>query len=165
VGKVVGVHGLKGNLKVHAYAESLSVFESGSGVEVSFADGSHRTLALSWIRPHGRGLLMNLESISDRDQAEGLVGAQLFIDKSCLPALEEDIYYWFQLVGLKVLDRSGALLGKLARVIPTPGNDIYLVKGGSEKEPQEILIPAVGNVVLEIDLKNGTMTVDPPKGL
>jgi len=165
VGKVVGAHGIRGNVKVHSFSESLATYETGAGIEIGLPDGSLRSMAVIWVRPHGKGFLMNLESVTDRDQAEKLVGAELFADKAALPALEEDTYYWFDLVGLRVVDTAGTVLGSLDSIIPTAGNDIYVVKGKQSGQPREILLPAVGDVVLTIDLEGGTMVVDPPEGL
>lgn len=165
VGKVVGVHGIRGNVKVHSFAESASIYEDGTRIQVRLPDGSMRAMAVFWVQPHGKGLLMNFESVNDRDQAEMLIGAELFADKAMLPSLEEDTYYWFDLVGLQVVDTAGMVLGSLDSIIPTPGNDIYVVKGRQAGKTIEILIPAVGDVVLSIDLEGGTMTVDPPEGL
>ncbi len=161
----MGAHGIGGNVKVHSFSESLALYETGARIETGLPDGSTRSMTVVWARPHGKGLLMNLESVTDRDQAEKLVGAELFADKAMLPSLEEDTYYWFDLVGLKVVDTAGALLGSLDSIIPTVGNDIYVVKGTQGGQPRELLIPAIGDVVLSIDLEGGTMVVDPPEGL
>jgi 16S rRNA processing protein RimM len=64
-----------------------------------------------------------------------------------------------------VVDRSGCLLGVLDEVIPTPGNDVYVVKGDKSGDRRELLIPAIGQVVVSVDLKEKTMIVDPPEGL
>ena len=165
VGRVVGAHGIRGSLKVHSYAESLSVYEVGEGILVAHPDGSVRTMTVQWVQPHGRGLLMTLEAVTDRSQAESLTGSELFVDKARLPALEEDIYYWFDLVGLSVFNTTGILLGRIEEVIPTPGNDIYVVRGKQNGQPRELLIPATGDVVLKVDLEGGNMIVDPPEGL
>ena len=82
VGRVVAVHGIRGNLKVSSYAESLSVFETEGGLQVALSDGSVRAMAVRWVKPHGRHLLLNLDDITDRNQAEGLIGSELFADKS-----------------------------------------------------------------------------------
>ena len=162
---MVGAHGIRGSLKVSAYAESLSGYATGEGIRVARPDGSVGTMTVQWVRPHGRGLLMHLEAVSDRDLAESLIGSELFVDKSCLPTLEKDTYYWFDLVGLSVYDTRGTWLGRLDRVIPTPGNDVYVVKGTHNGQPREMLVPAIGDVVLEVDLEGQTMIVDPPEGL
>lgn len=165
VGRVVGVHGLRGSLKVSSHAESLALYEAGAGILVALPDGSVRTMIVERVQPHGRGLLMNLETVTDRGQAEILVRSELFAEKSRLPALEEDTYYWFDLLGLRVYDTTGALLGRLEGVIPTGSNDVYVVKDKRDGSAMEILIPAIGDVVLDIDLASRTMIVDPPEGL
>jgi 16S rRNA processing protein RimM len=165
VGRVVGAHGIRGNLKVHSYAESLSVYETGEGVRVALPDGSVQRMIVKWVQPHGRVLLMAVAGVTDRSQAESLIGSELFVDKACLPALEEDTYYWFDLLGLRVYNTAGVLLGRLDEVIPTPGNDIYVVKGKQDGQPRETLIPATGDVVLKVDVESKTMIVDPPEGL
>jgi 16S rRNA processing protein RimM len=165
VGRVVGAHGIRGNLKVHSYAESPSVYESGAGIRFALANGSVQRMFVEWIQPHGRVLLMAVEAVTDRSQAERLIGSELYADKACLPALEEDTYYWFDLLGLLVYNTIGTLLGRIEAVIPTPGNDIYVVKGKENGRTRETLIPATGDVVLKVDLESKTMIVDPPEGI
>jgi 16S rRNA processing protein RimM len=165
VGRVVGVHGIRGGLKVYSYAESLSVYEAEEGLRVALPDGSIRAMTVQRVQPHGRVLLMTLGGVVDRTQAERLIGSTLSVGKACLPVLEEDTYYWSDLMGLRVYDTTGAHLGQLDEVIPTPGNDIYVVRGRQDGHTKEILIPAIGDVVLKIDLDGKTMIVDPPEGL
>ncbi len=165
VGRVIGAHGIRGNLKVHAYAESLSVYETGEGIRAALPDGSVQRMVVKWVKPHGRIVLMAVEAATDRSQAESLIGSELFVDKAGLPALEEDTYYWFELLGLRVHNTAGVLLGRLDEIIPTPGNDIYVVKGKQNGKIRETLIPATGDVVLKVDLAGKTMIVDPPEGL
>ena len=165
MGRIVGAHGVQGNLKIHSFAASTAVYETEKGILVDCPDGALRTMVVNWVRPHGRGLLMNFEAVSNRTQAESLVGAGLFQEKAALPALEENTYYWFDLVGLKVYNTAGDFLGTLDSVIPTPGNDIYVLAKDRSQGAGEMLIPAVGEVVVDVDLKSGTMTLDPPEGL
>ena len=68
-------------------------------------------------------------------------------------------------MGLRVYDTTGVHLGRLDEVSPTPGNDIYVVRGKQDGQTREMLIPAIGDVVLKIDLEGKTMIVDPPEGL
>ena len=165
IGQVVAAHGIRGSLKIRSFAESLAVYEAQAGLRVRSPGGAMCTMTVQWVRPHGRMVLMKLATVTDRDQAERLVGSTLFVDKSSLPALEEDTYYWFDLVGLRVYDATGAWLGRLDRVIPTPGDDIYVVKGEQSGQSTEMLLPAVSDVILKIDLAGKTMIVDPPVGL
>lgn len=165
VGRVAGAHGIRGSLKVHSYAESMALYGIGQEILLARPDGSIAALTVDGVQPHGRGLLMTLESVNDRSQAESLVGSWLYVDKSRLPALEEDTYYWSDLVGLRVYDTAGSLLGRLDGVIPTPGNDVYVVKANEAGRTRELLVPAIGDVVLRIDIENEIMIVDLPDGL
>jgi 16S rRNA processing protein RimM len=165
VGRVTGAHGIRGGLKIHSFAESMELYQIGEPIMVTLPDGSTRTMIVEWVKPHGRSLRMGLESVRDRSRAESLVGSSLFIDKARLPALADDTYYWHELIGLRVYDTAGLLLGCLEEVIPTPANDVYVVKGELDGRPRELLIPAIGSAVRKIDLARGAMIVDPPEGL
>lgn len=165
VGRVTGAHGIRGDVKIHTYAESLASYRAGGDIVLGLPDGSIRNLTIQWAKPHGRGLRMHLESVNDRDRAEALAGARLFIDKSRLPDLEPDTYYWFDLMGLSVYDTGGRLLGILEAVIPTAANDVYVVKDNTPGRSRELLLPAIGTVVIDIDPAGGRMVVDPPEGL
>jgi 16S rRNA processing protein RimM len=165
VGRVIGAHGIRGGLKIHSYAESMDLYRIGEAIRVSRPDGSVERMVVEWVHPHGRGLRMGLESVNDRTRAEDLVGSSLFIDKSRLPSLDEDTYYWSELMGLRVYDTGGKLLGRLEEVIPTGANDVYVIRGDLDGESRELLLPAIGQVVRDIDLVKGKMIVDPPEGL
>lgn len=165
MGRVTGSHGLRGMLKVRSFAESTDLYREGERILVALPDGSEKPFTLRSVSPHGRGLLMRLGAVDDRRQADRLSGATLFVDKSRLPALAQDTYYWFELKGLRVRTTTGLWLGVLEEVIPTPANDVYVVRDRTPNQTREVLIPAVASVVLAVDLDGRTMVVDPPDGL
>ena len=157
----MGVHGVKGTLKIHSYAESLEIFQPGAMISVSTSDGREKDYEIDWIKPHSRGALLALNSISDRDQAQPLIGADLQIEKAALPELETGVYYWSDLIGVDVFTTDDRYLGRLESIIETGANDVYVVKD----DAREILIPALKSVVQEIDIKAKSMRVDLPDGL
>ncbi len=166
IGKVVGVHGLKGALKVTSHAESADTFAAGRtlvlmGPAESGYNGEGRSCTIEWMQPHQRGIRVGLEGVADRTAAESLVGAQFFIRRSELPPPEEGAYYWADLIGLTVVDAGDNRLGRLTAILPTGSNDVYVVQGDGE----EILVPALASVVIDIDLLAQTMRVDLPEGL
>lgn len=165
IGKIVGVHGIKGNLKVYSYAETLSVFESGSSILVINQKGLQKTYTVKWVKPHHRVLLLSLAGIDSRNLAESLVGSELLIEKAKLPELEEGSYYWFDLIGLEVFTIDNEYVGRVESIMPTGSNDVYVVKNPDKDQDNEILIPALTSVVLEIDIDLKTMRVDLPAGL
>ncbi|MGC2432246.1 MAG: ribosome maturation factor RimM, partial [Desulfobaccales bacterium] len=107
-------------------------------------------------------VLLVLAGVETRTQAEQLSGRQVLGDRRRFPPLPPGEYYWFQLLGLPVYDAGdGALLGRLKEILPTPGHDVYVVVQGQ----RELLLPAVADVVVEINLKEGFLKVAPPPGL
>ncbi len=165
IGKIIGVHGVKGNIKVYSYAESLSVFEPGSHILAVNEKGLETTYKVNWVKPHNRVVLLSLVGIADRHLAAPLKGSRLYIEKALLPELEDGAYYWFDLIGLSVFTTGNEYIGSIASILPTGSNDVYVVKNPNKDNDHEILIPALASVVLEIDITNKTMRIDLPEGL
>jgi 16S rRNA processing protein RimM len=162
IGKIVGVHGVKGYVKIHCQPESFSVFAPGCSVIVRDPKGRCRVTQIVDAKPQGRMLLLLLKGVLDRNTAEILPGSDLLVDKSSLPELEPDTYYWAEIVGLSVVSVDGHPVGTVASIIETGSNDVYAVQ---TPDAGEILIPAIASVVLEIDLNRKIMRVNLPEGL
>ena len=165
MGRVTGAHGIRGGVKVHIYSDSADLYREGEPLRLRMPDGSIRTVTVDWAAPHGHGLRMGFAAVTDRTAAESLVGAEIYYEKQRLPALEDDTFYWFELVGLSVVDTTGRSLGRLDSIIPTAANDVYVIHGEANGAPTETLIPAIGDVVVSVDLERGTMVVAVPDGL
>ncbi|MDI6852396.1 MAG: ribosome maturation factor RimM [Deltaproteobacteria bacterium] len=156
MGKIVGAHGLKGALKIGA-AAAPEVF-----LAVAEVDINGDRYAVIAAEPRKNQLLLRLEGIATRDQVEQLVGREIRGESSRFPPLPEGEYYWFQLEGLPVRHaESGELLGKLTEIISTPAHDVYVVHKGE----RELLLPAVEEVIIEINLDEGVIKALPPEGL
>jgi 16S rRNA processing protein RimM len=162
IGRIAGVHGIKGYVKVHCEADSIPVLANGNTVIVRDPGGASRELKIVDARPQGRLLLLRLTGVSDRTAAETLRGSDLLVEKSSLPELEPDTYYWADIAGLSVVSADGRPLGIVDSLIETGSNDVYVVK---TPDAGEILVPAIASVVLEIDLNRGIMRVELPDGL
>lgn len=162
IGKIVGVHGIKGYVKVHCEAESFSAFSPGHTVIVRDSKGASRVMEIVDARPQGRKQLLLLKGISDRNLAETLPGSDLLVEKSSLPDLEPDTYYWSDIAGMSVISVDGRHIGTVTSLIETGSNDVYVIQ---TPDTGEILIPAIASVVLEIDLSRKIMRVDIPEGL
>ena len=165
VGKIVGTHGVKGNVKVYSYAESLSVFEADSSILVINAKGFEKRYKINWIKPHGRVILLSLKGIGDRNLAETLIGSELFIERTSLPELEDGAYYWSDIIGLSVFTTDEQYIGLVESIISTGSNDVFIVRDSKKNHDNETLIPALESVVLEINLEQKTMRVNLPEGL
>ncbi|MDF1593198.1 MAG: ribosome maturation factor RimM [Desulfobacterales bacterium] len=165
IGKIVGVHGMAGNVKIYSYVASLSVFSPGTLLLARHDKGGGKTYSVKWAKPHAKTALLSLEGIENRTQAEALVGSALYIEKKSLPELEDDDYYWFDLIGLSVFTLAGEYIGRVASIMPTGSNDVYIVTDVADGRRKETLIPALASVVVSIDLEQKTMQVDLPDGL
>ena len=168
IGKCVGVHGIKGVLKIRSYTESLSLFEAGKVLfcsdvrdDVPVLSDNMIPYRIEWSKSHRQGLLLCLKDVSDCNQAERLKGYEFFIQRDSLPDLEEGTYYWTDLIGLSVFTQDETCIGRIEAVVPTGSNDVYVVKD----KDREILIPALESVVLSVDLEAKTMRVNLPEGL
>lgn len=159
IGKVVKAHGLKGHLKVLPYGETFSTLSAEEKITANLPDGTSLTLTVAEISPHQKTFLLISREIGTVEEAHRLVGAELCVPESRLPPTAPDEFYWYQLIGLEVVDTEGQKLGTLEEIIETGSNDVYVVRRGRE----EILVPAIEEVVRDVDLQRRLMTVDLPE--
>ncbi|MEA1888801.1 MAG: ribosome maturation factor RimM [Pseudomonadota bacterium] len=157
LGKIVGVFGVKGWVKVFSETRPREqIFKyspwtlelNGSVVEIKVLDG----------RVQGKGLVASLDGVKDCDAAGKLVGAEISIPQQVLPAAGIDEYYWSQLAGLNVENAQGVNLGRVTGLFETGANDVMVVKGG--KVDKEHLIPFTEFAVIDVDLDNEKIVVD-----
>lgn len=159
IGKVTGLHGLGGNLKVWSFAESVDTFGPGRQVWLKSEDeekGCSYTILTSSARK--KGVLIHLENVDNPDLAEALVGKEILIHKDQLTGLEEDTWYWQDLYGLTVIDKTRGNLGTIERIFPTGANDILVV--GKD----ELLIPMNEHFVESVDMDAGIVVTTLPEG-
>jgi 16S rRNA processing protein RimM len=113
-------------------------------------------------RSTGREIIIKFEGIDTPESARRYRGALLQVPRDDLLPLPEGRYYHFQIVGLLAVTEDGAVLGKVADILQTGSNDVYLIKSDQGKE---LLLPALKDVVREIDLEKGLMVIRPLPGL
>ena len=159
VGRVAGAWGIRGHVKIQPFTDSAERFAPGA--EVYLDDGA-TAVEIESARPHRAGLVARLGGVSDRNAAEALAGALLTVPEDSLDALPEGVYYHFQLIGMAVSAEDGEALGEIAEILETPGNDVYVVR---KEGARDLLIPALKEVALEIDVPAARMTVRLPPGL
>lgn len=165
VGEVVGVHGIRGAVKVRSHVESPGIFIPGAQVFLEGAEGGKKRHTIDWAKPHKKGLLMALGGVTECSRAEALVGALIYMDAAVLPELDKDTYYWFELIGLSVFTRENDYLGTVTSVFATGSNDVLVVKDPAKGPRYEVLIPALATVVQSVDLDEKRIHVTLPEGL
>jgi 16S rRNA processing protein RimM len=154
VGRVLSVFGLNGELKVQSLTDNPERFAPKSRLHAG-----QQLVIITASRDAGRHTYIKLKGFPSRTSVEKFRGVLLQIPESELPPLAEGEFYRFQLIGLEVYDRAGAKLGTVAEVLETGATDVYRI---TAPDTPDLLLPATPDVVIEIDLKNKRMTVDPP---
>ena len=157
VGQVVNVVGLKGELKVYHYSDYKERFEELSKIYLE-----NTQYKISNIRYMKELVILKLEGIDGRTEAEKHKGENIYIGKEDVRVLPEDTYYISELIGLKVMEENGNPLGLVSDVIQNTAQDLYEVE---RENKGKFLIPAVDEFILKIDMKNKTMTVKLIEGL
>lgn len=104
--------------------------------------------------------VVKLSGVDDRNASETLRGRRLEVLETDLMTLPADTYFHHQIVGLTAVTTDGRKLGPVAEVLRTGSNDVYVIKGD-----REYLIPAIGDVVKEVDLQEGRLVIEPIPGL
>ena len=157
VGRINSTWGLRGHVKVTPLTSNRQRLQPGA---VVFVRGEPRRI-LDVATPRGYPCIV-FEGYEDRTAADVLRGSLIEIAEDELPVLPEGEYYVHDLVGLAVADADGAPIGELAEVLRTGANDVYLVR---REGARDLLIPAIPEVILEVDLAAGRMTVELLPGL
>lgn len=163
IGQIVGPHGIRGEVKVDVMTDYPERYRAGMKLYLGQGtdDPDARAVEIATSRPHQGRMLVKLASTPDRNAAELLRGLYLLIPEADAMPLGEHENYVHDLIGLRVETEAGEILGELVEILFTSANDVYVVHG-----PQgEVLIPAVRDVVLSVDLVGRSMRVALPDGL
>ena len=157
LGKISGVFGIQGALKVFSFTQpSENILNYPDWVLEK--DGKQTKVTVIRGKRQGKTIVARLKHFSDRDEALTLVGSEIKVHKSSLPTTEKDEYYWHDLIGLKVETLEGVALGQVDSILETGANDVLIVKSDNDKE---CLIPFLQpQVIVNINLKTGLMRVD-----
>lgn len=155
IGKVAGVYGIKGWVKVFPLTDFPERFKILKDVCCN-RNGTVQMLAVEAFRPHQQGYLLKFRGINNPEQAKLLHNALLQIDEADVYPLPAGVYYHFQLLGLQVYDHKLGYLGVLSEILETGANDVYVVESPRFRE---ILIPALKEVIQKVDLDSGRMEV------
>ncbi len=158
IGRIVNTHGIKGEVKLTPWCDDPSVFDSLD----KLYDKDNNMLEITRVRYHKQSVILTLKGVNDMNTAETYKGMIVFADRDDLGELPDGTYYICDLIGLTVVTDDGKLLGKLSDCFPTGSNDVYVVKSHGRKD---ILLPAIPQVIKEVNLDEGKMIVTLMKGL
>ena len=155
MGRITGLFGVKGWVKVYSYTEPREAILDYNGHFLNRGDGWRR-IEVAEGQKHGKGVILRFDGVADRDQAAALIDCEIAVARDVLPAAGNGVYYWADLEGLRVVHRDGTDLGRVAYLLETGSNDVLVTSGKPER-----LIPFIlGEVVLDVDLANGVIRVE-----
>ncbi len=154
VGRIGRIFGIKGWMKLHSFTEPMENILNYKQWYI-FMGNSWEPITPEDIKIHGKGLLIKFLDLNTPEQAQIYTNADIGITSDQLPKLTTNDYYWSDLEGLKVINTAGEELGTVAYLFATGANDIMVVKGSKER-----LLPYIKQVVLKVDLQQGTILVD-----
>ena len=165
IGKISGVFGVKGWVKIFSYTDKrdnildFPYFIVKKSSRATQDKNATQRLDIVKIQSHGKKIIAQLVGVNDPDKAATLVGKELFIEDDQLPDLAEDEYYWSDLIGLNVVNSSGEELGQVEQLLETGAHDVLEVSNNSND--REYLIPYVlGKYVLNVDLEQKVIEVE-----
>ena len=154
VGLMRRPHGVRGEIMLEIITDFPERLKVG---EKLYIGDEHLPVTIHSCRKHNKGLLLSFEGITDRDEIGAYRNIYLYVDLNDWPPLPEGEYYDFELLGLEVIvEETGEVLGELVDILETGANDVYVVESESG---QEYLLPAIPEVVLDVDLDTAQMKV------
>jgi len=163
IGVITKPQGIRGELRVFPTTDDPTRFSLLVGKEIILRmSNTERSYKLLHARPHKGFVLVTLEGVNDRNMAETLARATIHITNEMALPLEEGEYFVRDLIGLKVETESGEHIGAVANVFNTNANDVYVI---DTPEGDSFMIPAIKNVILDVDIKAGRMLVHMMDGL
>lgn len=159
IGEVIKPHGVRGEVRVRPHTDLPERF---AWLEVVYVGKeSPKAVAVTAARLHQGLVLLKLDGVNNRDEAEALRGAWLQVPEAEAIPLEEGEYFLYQLEGLAVFTDAGRALGVVVEILETKANNVLVVKGPLG----EVLIPDIDDVIDTVDLENGRIIIKPMPGL
>lgn len=156
-GRITAPHGVAGAVRLATNTDFPERLLSAQSWLLRMPGGELRECRVEEARPHKGMVVAKLAGVDDRNAAEALRGAEVVVDPADLEPLPEGEYYWHELLGLEVITIEGRRLGAIREIIQTGSNDVYVTP--------EALIPAIREVIEEVDLAAGVMRIRPLPGL
>ena len=155
LGRIVGVFGTRGEVRVHLYNRESTLLHEGRAVQFVDPEGERRELKIRTRPGAGGRVLAEIEGVKDRDEAREWMGWEFVLAKADLPPAEDGTWYHHQVLGLEVFTSGGDSLGRLVEVQESGPTDTWVVRG-----EEEYFLPAIATVILEVDLSAGRILVE-----
>ncbi len=156
MGRIHGAFGVRGELKLESFSNPPEAIFRYLPLTLRTAQGVEREVEGARGRATGKGIVMRLPGVEDRDAAEALRGAELYVPREALPPPAPGEYYWVDLEGLRVVNTDGVDFGVVSHLFSTGANDVLVARGERER-----MIPFVQpDYIVSVDFDAGVVTVD-----
>lgn len=166
VGRIADAWGIKGWFKVLSHSADPEALFSSKRWYLQPAERGLKTfsgtllLKIREAKDHSGTVVATAQEVDDRNAAEALRGARVFVPRSSFPTASTDEYYWVDLIGLAVVNREGVALGTVRELLSTGPQTVLVLEYEAEGKPQERMIPFVSAYVDAVDLPGRRITVD-----
>lgn len=157
IGKVVTTHGVRGDIKVYPHTNVEDMFTKLKNIYIG--ETEYKILSVKYAKGCP---VININGLDTVEDAQKLIGKQVFADESALPKLQEDNYYLKDIIGCMAVDESGAEIGEISDVLFTGANDVYEI---TAQKDRKILVPAVKEFILDVNIKEKKITVKLIEGM
>lgn len=161
VGQIVNYYGIKGFLKVVPFTDDITRFDDLKTIYIE-KNKKLEEKEIEEVKYHKNLVLLKLKGIDDINDTEQFKNCILKIDRKDAVELPDDTYFITDMIGMNVYTEENKLLGTLIDIFPTGSNDVYVVK---DELGKQILLPAIGEVIKNVDVKEKRMTVKLIQGL
>jgi 16S rRNA processing protein RimM len=161
IGQISSAHGVRGEVKVYPLTDNIKRFSKLKTVLME-SNGEYKEVAVGTVKYINDFVIIKLAGIETMNDALKLKNQYVYIHRDNAVKLPKDSYFISDLIGMEVFTEESKLLGMLSNVISTGSNDVYEVKG---QDGKLILLPAIGEVILEVDVANKKMLVKLLEGL
>lgn len=163
--KIVNTHGIQGDLKVLADTDFADQrFDVGQEVAIMDGDQLVETTRITASRPHKGSYIIHLEGYESINQVEAFKNMHLAVHESQQEALEEDEYYYHQIIGSKVYTEDDDLLGTVKDIMELGSNDVWVVQRATPGK-KDALIPFIKDIVKQVDVENKRIDIELMDGL
>lgn len=159
LGEISGVFGIQGWVKVFSYTMPREKITEYKDWQLKTASGWKRFKVLQG-REQGKNVVAQLDGVTDRNQAEALIGSKVAVKSEQLEVLPPGEFYWKDLIGLSVETVNGQNLGVIDWIFETGSNSVIVVKGEEIGEPERLIPYLMDDVVVSVDLNKSLMIVD-----
>lgn len=162
VGKIVNTHGIRGEVKVLRITDFDERFEPGEPLYWVSGEGKPEKLIIASHRQHKGFDLISFEGLPSINEVEHLKGGILQIREEQLTELEEDEYYFHEIIGCDVVLDNGAKIGRVKEILTPGANDVWVI---DREGKSDVLIPYIDDVVVSVDIGKQRIIIDPIEGL